>query len=126
MDQLYFEYKQILDDLLVTLGFTAQPENSAGPGRSITYKKDDFQVQWVFDLRDQMLTLQAQKDKKLAGRAHFYSSDKLQSDFLQKLDEILSAQGFDTSALSAAFAARQASSKPKKGFLAKLFGGKSS
>ena len=119
MEQLYYEYKQILEEKLPALDFKAHPESTAGLGRSITFEKDDFQIQWVFDLRDQILTLQAvqpKKEKRLAGRVLFSSSAKLKSDFLQELNGILANQGLKI----------EIPAPPEKSgnFLSKLFGKK--
>ena len=116
MEQLYYEYKRILEEKLTALGFTTQPENTAGLGRSITFEKDNFQVSLVFDLRDQMLFLQARKDGKSAGNASFSNTGNSETNFYTKLNSILDKQGMKI----------EVPAPPAKsgGFLSKLFGKK--
>ncbi|GEM_PF-2688340 len=95
MEEHYYRCKQVLEEILAKQGFTAQAESSAGLGRSIYFEKDALRVWWLFDLRDQMLMLRVTKDNKTVGQAYFYSGEKLESELIAKLDELLSAQGID-------------------------------
>jgi hypothetical protein len=116
MENQYHEYKQILKEKLEALGFTTQPEDTAGLGRSLAFVKDGFQVHLVYDLRDKLVTLQASNDGKLAGRAYFYDAASIKKDFFVKLNEILAPQGLQVE-IPAAVA-------KSGGFLSKLFGKK--
>lgn len=92
MEEYYYRCKQILEEILTTQGFTAQAE-AVTLGRSIAYIKDDLEVVWVYDLRDQMLFLGMRKNKKKVGSGNFYSVEQLRNGFLAKLEGMLSAQG---------------------------------
>jgi hypothetical protein len=94
MEKQYFEYKKVLTEILTALGFTTQPEDTTGLGRSIAFVKEDLRLSLVFDLRDQMLFLQSKKDNKSAGHATIYSKDSMK-DFEQKVNGILTPQGFE-------------------------------
>ena len=115
MEKQYYEYKKVLTETLTALGFAAQPEDTKGLGRSIDFVKDGFQLSLIFDLRDQMLFLQARKDGKSAGHATISSRDSTK-DFEKKLNEILAPQGMQVE-IPAVVA-------KSGGLLSKLFGKK--
>ena len=136
MQEYYFRCKQILKEILPTQGFTTEAENSLGLGSSIRFTKDDIQIMWLYDLRDQLLVLQMEKEKKVVERRYFYGVEKLQSDFLSKLEEMLRTLGLEIPEQNrrlamddiASFPTRKAkkTKKVQKGCLARFFGGKSS
>ena len=117
MEDQYFKYKQVLTEKLSALGFTTQPENNAGLGRSVAFVQDGFQLQLVFNLRDQMVILQAKKDGKSAGHATLSNIDSLK-DFEIKVNGILVPQDFEIEVPT--------SPATTGGFLSKFFGQKSS
>ena len=127
MEKQYHEYKQILQESLEPLGFAAQPENTAGLGRSIAFTKDALQMTLIYDLRDKLVILQGKKDGKLVTKgAYFYDAASIKKNFENKLNEILAAQGFPVEAPAPTPPAPGSGAKPEKsgGFLSKLFGKK--
>jgi hypothetical protein len=115
LEKQYAEYKQILEEILTELGFSTQSENTTGLSRSVSFVKGSFQLQLVFDLRDQIVILQANKDGKSAGRTSLSNVDGIK-DFETKVNKIISPQGFEIEV--------PASLEKSGGFLSKLFGKK--
>jgi hypothetical protein len=129
MEQYYYRCKQILEEILTTQGFAAQAETAA-LGGSLVFIKDDLEVIWLYDLRDQMLFLGMRKSKKNVGSGNFYSLEQLREGFLAKLEELLKSQGLEIPEQNRRLANEDIASfqteKTKKGLLAGLFGGKKS
>lgn len=128
MEQFYYRCKQILEEVLKTQGFTTQAETIA-LGRSIIFTKEDLDVLWGYDLRDQMLYLGMRKNKKSVGSTNFYSTEQLRQGFLTKLDEMLKGQGLTIPEQNRQLASNDIASfqteKTRKGFFDGLFGKKS-
>jgi hypothetical protein len=117
MVNLYLAYKQILEDKMTALGFTAIRESTAGLARGITFEKNGFEVSWGYDHREQTLTLTAKKDGQKAGY-HYFNSSNIKTNFPNALVEIMSAQGFEIEAPAPPVMEKSG------GFLSKLFGKK--
>jgi hypothetical protein len=126
MEEFYYRCKQILEEILTSQGFTEGPEDPSGLGRSIRFTKDELQMVWLYDLREQMLLLKMEKEKKALEKGYFYTVEKLQSDFLPKLEEMLTAHGFTIPEQNKQLAMNDLASfqakKTKKGLFSKLFG----
>ena len=125
MSGLHGFYVQVLKGILTEIGFS-----ESGTGFKASFIKGEINLAWLFDFRDLKLTLMMYKttgEKRNLGTEHFWYSDelpkKLENEFLPKLDEMLSAQGFILSPESRQVAIDKiASLKKKKGSLAGLFG----
>jgi hypothetical protein len=127
MEEFYYRCKQILEEILTSQGFTEGAEDPSGLGRSIKFTKDELHVVWLYDLREQMLLLKMEKERKTLEKGYFYAVEKLQSDFLPKLEEMLHAHGFTIPEQNKKLAMNDLASfraqKAKKGLFSKLFGG---
>ena len=129
MRGLHNFYMQVLKDILTGMGFA-----ESGTGLKASFIKGEIHVALLFDFRDLKLTLTMYKttgEKRNLGTEHFWYSDELpkelENEFLPKLDEMLSTQGFILSTEGKQAAADKivlfhVSLKKKKGFLAGLFG----
>ena len=130
MEVPFYRCKQLLEEILTSQGFTAEAENTSGLARSVKFTNGDIQVLWMYDLRDKLLLLKMDKKRKTVGSGYFYSVEQLQNEFLGKLEEMLHAQGFVIPEENRQLVLDDLSSlqtkTDRKGFLARLFGGKSS
>ncbi|RJP54142.1 MAG: hypothetical protein C4586_00370 [Anaerolineaceae bacterium] len=127
MEEYFYRCKQILEEILTSQGFIAQPETYS-LGQSIVFIKDDLEVIWLYDLRDQGWYLGMMKNKKSVGSGNFGNIEQLKKSFLTKLEELLSSQGFAITERNRHLAIGDLTSfqtqKTKNGFLAGLFGNK--
>ena len=131
MSGLHGFYVQVLKDILILTGIGF---SESGTGYNASFINGEIYLAWLFDFRELKLTLTMYKttgEKRNLGTEHFWYSDELpkelENEFLPKLDEMLSAQGFILSTESKQAAADKialfhASLQKKKGFLAGLFG----
>jgi hypothetical protein len=128
MEEFYYRCKQILEEILASQGFTARPENTAGLGCSIRFTGKDLRITWLYDLRDRVLILMMERDRKRLAQGLFYSPEQLQEEFLPGLEEMLTTQGLVIPEKHRQLALEDLAAfqptKKQKGFLSGLFGRK--